>query len=116
MRHKERATFASTTRVGLIQALEPMTNLVATFSVVLRSDLPPLERELFSHFCSRITSDTNGDLLQFSCTKIDASHHFYLLMDTFKNGDTETHPIQIPHHFVFLISGEILPTSIGFTK
>ena len=93
-----------------------MTNLAATYSVVLRADLPVLERELFSHLCSSITSETNGDLLHFSCTKIDTSHHFYLLMDTFKAGETKTRSVQIPHHFVFLISGEKLPTSIGFTK
>ena len=90
-----------------------MTN--PNYSVVLRSDIPARERQLLEHVCSKITSPAGEPLLHFWCTKIDTSHHFYISMDTFKPGDESIHAIQIPHHFVFLISGAEYPKAIGFT-
>jgi hypothetical protein len=65
--------------------------------------------------CSRIAAPSGESLLHFWCTKIDTSHHFYISLETFKAGDETTHPIQLPHHFVFLISGAEYPNAIGFT-
>jgi hypothetical protein len=87
----------------------------AKYSVVLRSDIPTLEAELLSHFCDGITSKTGGALLHFLCTAIDLSHPSYVGMTTFKLGADYTHPVQIPHHYVFLISGSASdPYPIGF--
>ena len=90
------------------------TVLTPRFSVVLRSDLPPRERELFEHFCCNITSPAGGHLLHFLCSEVDTSHPFYIEMETFKPSDTQTHPIRIPHHLVMLISGADSRAPIGF--
>jgi len=91
-----------------------MSELTQTYSVVLKADLPSRERELLEHLCCKITSSDGGVLLHFQCTKIDVSHHFYIQMETFKPGDKITHPVKIPHHYVFLISGDESRPPIGF--
>lgn len=92
-----------------------MADLSPTFSVVLRGDIPPRETELLSQLCAgKIVSQTGDSLLHFQCTKIDVSHHFYIEMETFRSGDTSTHPVRIPHHYVLLISGDETRPSIGF--
>jgi hypothetical protein len=92
-----------------------MSSLVPQYDVVLRSDLPPRERDLLEHACCKITSDSGLDLLHFLFTEIDPSHPFYIAMQTFKPGGENTHPLRIPNHFVFLISGsEEQRASIGF--
>lgn len=91
-----------------------MPKLTPTYSVALFSDLPPRERELLEHFCCKITSSSGGDLLHFLCTKIDTSHFNYIQMETFRPGDEDTYPVQIPHRLVFLISGSESRPSIGF--
>jgi hypothetical protein len=63
-----------------------MSSLVQQYSVVLRSDLPPRERNLLENTC-KITSDSGPDLLYFQCTEIDLSDPFYIEMQTFKPGD-----------------------------
>ena len=48
------------------------------------------------------------------CMTVNLSHHVYIEMESFKPGDTDTHPLRIPHHFVFLISGAESSSPIGF--
>jgi hypothetical protein len=85
------------------------------YSVVLRSDIPALEAELLRQFCCRITNGQGQSLLHFLCTEIDLSHPFFVGMETFKPGAETTHPVRIPHHYVFLISGaEWASPPIGF--
>src|SRR5271168_4793099 len=87
----------------------------ANYSVVIRSDIPSLEAELLSHFCNRITSKTGSSLLHFLCTDVDLSRPCYVGMTTFKLKDQLTRPVQIPHHYVFVISGSVSdPCPIGF--
>ena len=88
--------------------------LEPTYSVVLRSDISARDRELLEHFCCKITSKTSDPLLHFLCTKIDLSHHYYIEMETFKPSDEHTHPLRVPHHYVFLISGAESRPPIGF--
>ncbi len=95
-------------------SLEIMSKLQATYSVVLRADLPPLEREMLELFCGKILSRSGESLLHFNCTRIDASHHAFLEMETFGPDDTETHPMRIPYHYIFLISGDQSKSPPGF--
>lgn len=39
-----------------------MSSLVPQYDVVLRSDLPPHERDLLAHACCKITSDSSPDV------------------------------------------------------
>ncbi|MDF2435261.1 MAG: hypothetical protein JWP44_4892 [Mucilaginibacter sp.] len=91
-----------------------MATLSPTYSVVLRSDIPPLERELLEHFCAKIISRSGEPLLHFLCTKIDLSHFHYIAMETFTSGAEDTHPVHVPHQYVLLISGDEARPSIGF--
>ena len=85
------------------------------YSVFLRSDLPPGERELLLKLCSRvITAAFNSELLLFICTEIDVSHGRYIEMQTFQPGDDLLRTIRVPHEFVFLISGSEDRAAIGF--
>ena len=91
-----------------------MSKLNDVYSVVLRDGIPIREKELLGHLCDKITNEEHGDLLHFRCTNIDLTHPIYLQMDTFKSGDVSTHPIKIPHHYIFLISGSEDTSEIGF--
>jgi hypothetical protein len=93
-----------------------MSALPEQFSVVFRSDLRERDRELLEQFCGEIAGGPGPDLLHFRCTSISLAHHFYIEMETFKPGDSQTHPVRVPHHFVFLISGSDSKASIGFTR
>jgi hypothetical protein len=90
--------------------------LKSNYSVILKADLPPLELELLSHYARRVVSDSGESLLHFACTKINDSHHYYLNVESFLPGEDTTDSLQIPHHYVFLISsgGEEERRPIGF--
>ena len=90
--------------------------LTEKYSVVLRANLPARELEFLSHWCNKLVSETGEELLHFLCTRIDTTHHFYISLDTFKHGDEFAHSVQIPHQFVFFISGSDYPKGIGFTS
>jgi hypothetical protein len=92
-----------------------MSEILARYSVVLRSDIPAREFEFLSRLCGHITSPSGQDLLHFWCTQIDTSHHVYIQLETFKSGDKVTYPIQVPHQYVLLISGAQTAKAIGFT-
>ena len=93
-----------------------MSKLKSTYSVVLRPNLPPTEKELLEHFAGKIVSKAGDELLHFLCTKVDLSHHHYLTMETFDPNDEEDIivPLRVPHHFVLLILGEEDRKSFGF--
>lgn len=85
------------------------------YSVVLRSGMPPAERELMEQFCCRITlASGEPPLLHVLCTSVDVSHPIYLFVEAFKPGDTSTHPLRIQHQYVLLISGDESRPPIGF--
>jgi len=94
---------------------EELTWSDAKYSVVLRSNIPANEVELLEHFCCRITTKQGDALLHFLCTDIELSHPCYVEMKTFKPKAEVIHILQIPHHYVFLISGsDSEPFPIGF--
>ena len=86
------------------------------YSVVLRSNILPRDKEFLAVFsCGTITPDAEGEaLLHFQCTKIDVSHHSYIEMETFRQGDPETSPLKIPHQFVLAIHGFDARHRVGF--
>ena len=92
-----------------------MTELLARYNVVLRSDIPERDFNFLLKHCSPVAGPDGKPMLHFWCTQLDTSHPYYLQIDTFKSGDTVAYPVQIPHHFVFLISGSQRANPIGFT-
>ena len=88
--------------------------LKARYSVVLKSDLPESEEELLEEFALRVRLDSGDELLHLLCTEIDLSHHYLIQMKTFKPEEERTHPLSIPHHYVFAISGADAESPIGF--
>ena len=98
----------------LPRTLDAVSDLVPTYSVVLRSDLSTREKELLGQFCGKLVSSSGEALLHFQCTKIDLSHHFYIEMEAFRPGDEFTHPVRVPHHYVLLISGDETRPPVGF--
>ena len=86
------------------------------YSVVIRSGLPPRDKEFLTIFaCGIITPDAEGEaLIHFQCTKIDVSHHNYIEMETFRHGDSKTSPLKIPHHLVLAIHGSDQRPHVGF--
>src|SRR5262245_31559203 len=91
-----------------------MSELIAAYSVVLRTDLPPRARDILSQLCCEVASTDGEPLLHFQCTKLDLSHPFYIEMETFKPGARDTHPVRIPHGDVFLNSGDETRPAVGF--
>lgn len=91
-----------------------MKNATPTFSVVLRPNLPPEERDFLRRFCCTARGESGTELLHFLCSRIDLSHPHYIEMETFRPSDDRTWPIRIPHHLVLLISGAESDTPIGF--
>jgi len=88
-----------------------------TYSVLLRSGLPPMELELLELFCRRITARSGGEyLLEFLCTRVDVSHHSYIEMETIHPTDQAISVVRIPHQLVFLIHGSDDRPSIGFVQ
>ncbi len=92
-----------------------MPEIINNFSVVLRSGLPAREHAFFSKLCGRLTSPAGDDLLFLRCVKVDTSHHVYLQTDAISQDGLSVYPIQIPHQFVMLITGQDVPKAIGFT-
>ena len=88
----------------------------ATYSVVLKSGLPPSERSFLSALSAMEITQGEGaePLLEFHCTKIDVSHHTYIEMETFRPDDQVIFPLRIPHFFVLAIHHSERPKKIGF--
>lgn len=86
------------------------------YSVVLRSDIPIMERELLRRYCHEIHGDDGNTLLHFLCTRIDLSHPLYAEMDTFAPKSEVTRTLRIQHAFVLIIEGCMKNPGIGFTN
>jgi hypothetical protein len=91
-----------------------MPELTPTYDVILRSEMPPVERELFERLCCKVPCKS-GELLQFYCTEVNVASPF-LEMETFKPGDQETHSLMVPLHLVLLISGSESRRPFGFLR
>jgi hypothetical protein len=89
--------------------------LQPTYSVVLKS-IPSItpEFELLEKFAHSIECQAGGVLLQFLCTEVDASHHSYIEMKTFRHGEAKTVTMKLPHHLILMIHGAKENPSLGF--
>lgn len=83
----------------------PVPELQPTCSVVLKAELPSVERELLRRYCHEIHGHDGSTLLHFLCTRIDLSHPTYLEMQTFAPKSASTTSIRVPHVYVLLIDG-----------
>lgn len=90
-----------------------MPELPPTYSVVLKAELPSVERELFRRYCHEIHGDDGSTLLHFLCTSIDLSHSAYIEMQTFAPKSDRTNNIRIPHAYVLLIEGGVTRPDTG---
>lgn len=50
-----------------------MSELKENYTVVLRSDLPLLEKEFLEQMCFKLISKDDSFLLVFRCTEVDSS-------------------------------------------
>jgi hypothetical protein len=81
-----------------------MPELQPTHAVVLRAGLPPREFEFFKLFAGRLEKENESEeLLYFVCTRVNTGGA-YLEIDTYKPPETDVFTLQIPHHYVLLIS------------
>jgi hypothetical protein len=80
------------------------------FSVVLRPDLPVLERELFRQYCHDIHGADGSTLLQLRCTALDASHPVFLEVEVVLPRNLAPRRLRLPHACVLLIE-EGVPAS-----
>lgn len=85
-----------------------------TYSVILKAELPSVERELLRRYCHELHSDDGATLLQFLCTSIDLSHPAYVEMQVLAPKSQSASLLRIPHAYVFLIDGGIKKSGIGF--
>jgi len=92
-----------------------MSDLIETFSVVIRSGLPTREREFLSHLAHEIMGPSGESLLELRCKTINTAHHRYLEADVFGHDGVQIMHVQIPHEFVLLIAGEGISRTIGFS-
>lgn len=94
-----------------------MSKLRENYTVLLRSDIPTLEKELIEQMSFKIVSDkgTGEYLPMFRCTEVSTTHHYLISMETFKSDDDEfTMSVQLPLHYVVMISGSKDHPSMGF--
>lgn len=85
------------------------------YSVILKPNLQPREIEFLSLFCHKIASPSElSDLLELRCTKINASHHSYIEIETLSPKDQVPSVLRIPHYMVFLIVGSEDRPFVGY--
>lgn len=85
-----------------------------TYRVILKSELPTVERELFRRYCHEIHGEDSSVLLHFLCTSIDLSHPAYLeMLVTLPKGQGNA-TVRVPHALVLLVEGGTQKTGIGF--
>ena len=84
------------------------------YSVVLRSDIPESDREILKQVACEIVGGSDPSLIELRCSKLDLSHPYYLLAESFKPSTQTLHPVQIPHHYVLLIHGDEDSPAAGF--
>lgn len=74
-----------------------------TFSVVLRADLPGIERELLRQYCHELHGTDGHTLLQLPCTRVDTLHAIYLEVEALAPKSQRVTTLRLPHAFVLLI-------------
>lgn len=85
-----------------------------TYSVILKSDIPTVERELFRRYCHELQGEDSTVLLHFLCSTIELSHPSYLEMQVILPKSQGTSTVRIPHALVLLVDGGVRRSGIGF--
>lgn len=75
----------------------------ARHTVILKGDLPDLERELLRRYCHELHGSDGSTLLQFLCTEVETRHPLYLEMEAILPRRQGGRRIRVPHALVFLI-------------
>lgn len=83
-----------------------MPDLQPTYSVILKAEIPSVERERLRHYCHEIHGNDGSTLFHFLCTRIDTSHCAYMTMETLMPQNAGMRTVRIPHTYVFLIDGD----------
>lgn len=76
------------------------------FSVILRSDIPDVERELLRHYCHELHGSDGNTMLQLLCTRVDSADPRYLAMEVVLPRQRGACRLRIAHEQVFLIEGD----------
>lgn len=85
----------------------------AKYSVLLRADLPPAEASILGRLAGRVVCKSGVELLKLSCSEIDLSHPYLAELKVIVQ-DNPGHPLWIPQHYIFLVSGAGAKMPIGF--
>lgn len=91
-----------------------MADSKPTYSVILRSELPTVERELFRRYCHEIHGEDGSVLLHFLCMNIDLSHPTYVEMQVVLPKSQSSTTVRVPHALVLLVDGGVKKAGIGF--
>lgn len=91
-----------------------MPALDPVYSVILKAEIPAVEREMLRRYCHEIHGDDGSTLLHFLCTHVDLSHPAYVEMQTFAPKSDSTRIIRIQHAYVLMIDGGVRKPGIGF--
>jgi hypothetical protein len=91
---------------------------LATYQVILRDGLPPVEANLLKNYSRRLSDpETGKDLIMFHCKEFDLAYpHLAKLKIVLPDEEDIEHVVWIPHQFILMISDisdERRP--IGFT-
>ena len=73
------------------------------YSVVLKADIPLLERELLRQYCHEIHGDDGTTLLQLRCETLELSHPTYLEAAVLLPRNQERRHLYLAHSLVMLI-------------
>lgn len=73
------------------------------YSVVLKADIPLLERELLRQYCHEVHGDDGTTLLQLRCATLDLAHTIYLEATVILPRSQERRHLHLPHALVMLI-------------
>lgn len=83
-----------------------MTDPRPLYSVILKAEVPALERELLRRYCHELHGTDGSTLLHFLCTRIEPGHPHYLEFDAILPRRQGLRRLRLPHAFVFLIEGD----------
>jgi hypothetical protein len=75
------------------------------YSVILRDGINPNELEFLTQISRGIKLSSGAKLRELSCTEMQ-DIGAYMEMNVFKPGDDWVLPLRLPHHYIFLISGQ----------
>lgn len=89
---------------------------MSTCNIILKAELPSVERELLRRFCHEMHGADGTTLLHIPGTRMDTTHAVYLEIDALLPQNAGTRTLRIPHDHVLLIEGDGKTPLAGITK